>query len=215
MAKGRPSSKLRLAARLHGARVRHMLLTSGPNRLSKGWLVRRHHDDPVALRELGITLLNWPAAFDGLRIAHVSDLHFGELMPRERALGIVEMIRRARPDMVCNTGDLVDLEIDGAQEVAEAIASIRASYGNYFVLGNHDELKCGETLKRLVRRAGTTVLDSEVCVVRRGDEELRVGGIGWARTPSHCRSRIDDARLHVTQVVAALDPEAAGQEASS
>jgi len=31
----------------------------------------------------------------------------------------------------------------------------------------------------------------------------------------HCRSRIDDARLHVTQVVAALDPEAAGQEASS
>ena len=31
----------------------------------------------------------------------------------------------------------------------------------------------------------------------------------------HCRSRIDDASLHVTQVVAALDPEASGQEASS
>ena len=29
----------------------------------------------------------------------------------------------------------------------------------------------------------------------------------------HCRSRLDDARLQVTRVVAALDPEAAGQEA--
>ena len=31
----------------------------------------------------------------------------------------------------------------------------------------------------------------------------------------HCRSRLDDARLQVTRVVAALDPEAAGQEAGN
>ena len=31
----------------------------------------------------------------------------------------------------------------------------------------------------------------------------------------HCRSRLDDARLHVTRVIAALDTETAGQEAGT
>lgn len=191
MAIRRSTSKPRHGAGYHRARVRHLLLTSGPNRLSGGWLVRRHHDDPVVLRELEITLPNWPVAFDGLRIAHLSDLHVGELMPVDRALGIVDTIRRARPDMVCNTGDLADLRLEGVQDVAEAIAAIPARCGNFFVLGNHDELDCAESLKRLVRRAGTTVLDNEICILRRGDESLRVGGIDWARTPVHCRSCID------------------------
>lgn len=187
----RSASKPPRSVSFHRARVRHLLLTSGPNRLSGGWLIRRHHDDPVVLRELEISLPNWPVAFDGLRIAHLSDLHVGELMPVDRALGIVDTIRRARPDMVCNTGDLVDLQIDGVQKVVEAIAAIPAQCGNFFVLGNHDELDSAESLKRLVRRAGTTVLDNEICILRRGDESLRVGGIGWARTPVHCRSCID------------------------
>ena len=31
----------------------------------------------------------------------------------------------------------------------------------------------------------------------------------------HCRSRLDDARLHVTRVIAALDPEAAEQQSDN
>ena len=189
--KGSKTAARRRSGKYLRARVRHFLVTTGPNRLSRGWLVRRHHDDPVELNELEITLPNWPVAFDGLRIAHISDLHFGEIMPLDRAKSIVDIMARMQPDMVCNTGDLVDLACSGVEPVAEAIAAIKAPCGNYFVLGNHDELESSATVKRIVRNAGTTVLDNDICEVRRGKSVLRVGGIGWARSPAHCRSRID------------------------
>ena len=135
----------------------------------------------------------WPLAFDGLRIAHVSDLHFGELMPMDRALGIARLINEAKPDMLCNTGDLVDLDCAGVAPLVEALASVHAPLGNFFVMGNHDELDAGDHVERLMTDAGTTVLDDEICVIRRGDSALRVGGIGWARTGGHCRARIDRA----------------------
>ncbi len=185
------AGKRRRSAQYRRARIRHFLFTTGPNRLSRGWLVRKHHDNPVIARELEITMPRWPAAFDGLRIAHISDLHFGELMPLDRALGIVELIAAAQPDMVCNTGDLVDLDCCGVAPLAQAIGHIKAPCGNFFVPGNHDELDAPDQVNRLVNESGTTVLEDEICVIRRGEHELRVGGIGWARTPAHCQSRID------------------------
>jgi predicted MPP superfamily phosphohydrolase len=188
---GMDAGTRRRSVQYHRARIRHFLFTSGPNRLSRGWLVRRHHDDPVIARELEIAIPSWPEAFDGLRIAHVSDLHFGELMPLDRAIGIVDIIAAAEPDMVCNTGDLVDLDCHGVGPLAKAIGQIKAPCGNFFVPGNHDELDALDHVSRIVRDAGITVLDDEICVIRRGSETLRVGGIGWARTPVQCRNRID------------------------
>ena len=57
----------------------------------------------------------WPTAFDGIRIGHLSDIHGGDLMLADRALGVVEQLRSLRPDMICNTGDLVDLHWPGSR----------------------------------------------------------------------------------------------------
>ncbi len=181
----KPSVKLRKA------RIRHFLLTTGLNRLSRGWLYRRHHAEGVEIVEQEIIAAGWPKAFDGLRIGHISDIHVGDLMSADRAIGIVEQLAAAEPDMVCNTGDLVDLHWPGVEPVAEAIAAIKAPLGNFFVLGNHDELDSGEDVDRIVSTAGTTVLHDDVALITRGDDRLRVGGIGWARTPAQCRQRID------------------------
>jgi predicted MPP superfamily phosphohydrolase len=183
----------RASAKLRKARIRHFLLTTGPNRLTRGWFYRRHHAEDVLVREEEIIVPGWPTAFDGIRIGHISDIHVGDLMLADRALGVVEQLRSAAPDMICNTGDLVDLHWPGVEKVAEAIANIKAPLGNFFVLGNHDLLDSGDEVARIVSRAGTTVLQDEVAVVRRGEDELRIGGIGWARTPPQCKQRIDRA----------------------
>ncbi|MDP6311728.1 MAG: metallophosphoesterase family protein, partial [Phycisphaerales bacterium] len=118
-------------------------------------------------------------------------IHVGDLMSADRAIEIIEQLAAAAPDMVCNTGDLVDLYWPGVEPVAEAIAAIKAPLGNFFVLGNHDELDSSEDVDRIVSAAGTTVLHDDVALITRGDDRLRVGGIGWARTPAQCRQRID------------------------
>ena len=179
--------------KLRKARIRHFLITRGPNRITRGWANRRHQAAPIQVQSHEIFVPHWPAAFDGIRIGHISDLHFGDLLPLDRALEVVDMLRQAVPDMVCNTGDLVDLHWPGVEPVADALASIKAPLGNFFVLGNHDELDSGDDVERIVSAAGTTVLHDDVAVVRQGDESLRIGGICWARTPSQCRKRIDSA----------------------
>ncbi len=51
-------------------------------------MIRRHLDQEVAVREIDIASPLWPAAFDGLRIGHVTDFHLGDLLPVEKAVEI-------------------------------------------------------------------------------------------------------------------------------
>lgn len=185
--------KKKASVKLRKARIRHLLMTAGPNRITRGWFYRRHHAEGVLVRDEEIIAPDWPKAFDGIRIGHVSDLHVGDMMKPDRAIEIISQLHDERPDLVCNTGDLVDLHWPGVEPVADALAAIDAPLGNYFVTGNHDELDSGDDVERIVAEAGTTVLHDDVALVRRGDDTLRIGGIGWARTPSSCRSRIDRA----------------------
>ena len=89
-----------------------------------------------------------PDAFDGYRIAHVSDLHNAELGKDNEKL--LDMLREAKPDIIAITGDLIDsrnTDIDIALRFTKAAREIAPCY---YVTGNHearvseyDELKAG------------------------------------------------------------------------
>jgi uncharacterized protein len=90
-----------------------------------GWLRTR-------VLELPVTGL--PAALEGLRIAHLSDFHFGPVS-RGRAAGLraAEWVRQRRPELVVVTGDLLSRP-SGRSDLDAALAGLDA----YAVLGNHD-----------------------------------------------------------------------------
>ena len=89
-----------------------------------------------------------PEAFDGYRIAHVSDLHNAEMGNDNEKL--LDMLREAKPDIIAITGDLIDsrhTDIDIALRFTKAAMEIAPCY---YVTGNHearvseyDELKAG------------------------------------------------------------------------
>tara|TARA_B100001121_G_scaffold210045_1_gene183925 strand:- start:13186 stop:13977 length:792 start_codon:yes stop_codon:yes gene_type:complete len=163
----------------------------GPNRLTGGRLLDRHHAAGIVTRRIEIECPLWPRAFDGIRIAHISDFHIGDLLPMEKAMAVVEQLANERPDMICNTGDVIDLDCIDVGPLFRALQAIEPPLGNYLVLGNHDELDDPDRLRNIATASGITVLDdSTIRVVRNGDE-LTVGGIEWARTPQACRSRLD------------------------
>ena len=86
-------------------------------------------------RVLEVDVRGLPDAFEGLRIAHLSDFHLGPpsrgRVAVERA---VDWVEERRPDLVCVTGDLVSHP--------RGEARLRALLGRlgrpYVVLGNHD-----------------------------------------------------------------------------
>ena len=183
--------KRRRSVKFHKAKIRHSVFTVGADRLTGGWLSRRHAAQHPVKRHVEIATPAWPRELDGLRIGHVSDFHFGKLMSIEKALLAVESLREESPEIICNTGDLVDLECEGVEPLVQAFAELEPPLGNYFVLGNHDELDSAEDVSRLVTEGGLRVLRDEVVTINRDGQELRIGGIDWARSPQQCRGRIE------------------------
>jgi hypothetical protein len=187
----RPERRNGRSAKYRRAALRHLFFTAGPNRLSGGRLLRRHLAQEVHIREIELRSETWPRAFDGLRIAHVSDLHVGDLLPVERAVRIVEQVRELEPDLVACTGDVVDLDNHLAPPVLAALRAIDAPLGNMMVLGNHDYLDDGETLAAMAREAGLTVLRDEAVEIIRGGGRLVVGGVDWGRTVRECTQHVE------------------------
>ncbi len=170
-------------SKFHRAKLRQIIFTKAIDRITQGRLTRRHLEQPIAFREIEIAVPNWPRAFDGLRIGHLSDLHWGELMPMSRAVELVSRLDAARIDLLACTGDVVDLEWKGCEPLLAAMGGVRAPMGRYLVLGNHDHLDDAAAFSAAASRHRLEVLHQKVIVRRRDKHDLRVAGIDWHKSP--------------------------------
>jgi predicted MPP superfamily phosphohydrolase len=202
-----PSSK-RQSRKFRRAKARHLLFTTGPNKLSRGRLFKNHFDKSLSLHETTITTPKWPVAFDGLRIGHVSDFHLGDLMPIEQAKQAIQLLAKQEPDIVVCTGDVVDLHIGGAEELLEELASIRAPFGTMLVLGNHDELDCASTLSSIAMNAGITLLRDATCQVQFNGNQLNIAGIDWAKSAKQCKLKVNSVCKEDTHLLLSHNPKA-------
>lgn len=201
------------SAKFKRAKIRHKLFTTGPNHLSGGRLFAKHFDQSIQLNEIDIVSPVWPTAFDGLRIGHVSDFHLGDLMPIERAKRAIEMVQAHRPDIVACTGDVVDLHLDGAEELLSSLATINAPLGTMLVFGNHDELECASTLSSLAIDAGVVLLRDTACQLQHRGQTLRVAGIDWANSTRKCAKKVDLVCDHQIDLLLSHNPKAFKQAA--
>jgi uncharacterized protein len=90
------------------------------------------------VRLVNINLPKLPMAFEGMRIVQISDLHLGSwasVDPIEEVAGIISDLE---PDLVLFTGDIVNYSTNEAFRFREILKSIRAKYGVFAILGNHD-----------------------------------------------------------------------------
>ncbi len=180
----------------------------GPDRLSGGKINRRHLAQDVSVHEIDVSCPLWPAAFDGLRIGHVSDFHLGELLPLDRALEVIERLSEQNPDLIALTGDIVDLDNTEAGPLLEAIGAIKPPMGSFLVLGNHDDLHDADGLVRMAADAGLGVLRNEAIEINRNGHRLVVAGIDWARSAVACAREVDLACGDFTHLLLAHNPKA-------
>lgn len=151
----------------------------------------------LKVRHVEFVSSDLPAAFDGYRIVHFSDVHAGSLTGfRARLLDrAVDSINAQHADMAVFTGDIQNMsphELDAAQP---ALSSIRANDGVFAVLGNHDYMrykKASADDRRLndmqtqsrIRSMGWTLLMNEHRTVHRQGDSIVVAG-----TEDNCPSR--------------------------
>lgn len=135
---------------------------------------------------------NIPAAFDGYKIVHISDLHLSTFDDNPQKLTqIVDQINHLKPDLVCFTGDLVTTGVDEAQPYTLPLQNIKASDGVVSVLGNHDFLIYARQFKNKSEREnallalcdyeqntlGWYLLRNENRVIRHGSDQITIIGV--------------------------------------
>ncbi|MFC0875017.1 metallophosphoesterase [Saccharicrinis sp. FJH2] len=86
-----------------------------------------------------IKFKNLPDAFDGYKIIQISDIHLGNYNKEyHRLYPIINMINDENPDLILFTGDLVNNFSDETIGWAPVFNKLKAKYGKYSILGNHD-----------------------------------------------------------------------------
>jgi hypothetical protein len=78
------------------------------------------------------------SALSQLSIVHLTDIHVGPFMPPEELAAYVEATNRLQPDLIALTGDFVSFSADELAPCVETLAGLRARYGIFACLGNHD-----------------------------------------------------------------------------
>lgn len=90
------------------------------------------------IKRVPLTYDNLPAAFDGLKIAHITDIHCGSFDNPAAVLKGVQKIMAEQPDIIFFTGDLVNNIAPEVVPYKEIFKQLRAPLGVFAVLGNHD-----------------------------------------------------------------------------
>lgn len=103
-----------------------------------------------------------------LRIALLSDIHYGSLVSTANLSILCRKVREQQPDLILLAGDLIDnsLQLIRQTEFAAQMSSLRAPLGVYAVLGNHELVNADaqETVS-FYRSAGIRVLQDETLIL--------------------------------------------------
>ena len=130
----------------------------------------------LELNTYTITREKLPEAFNGYRIAHISDLHNAEMGKDNEKL--LSMLREAEPDIIAITGDLIDsrdTNIEIALHFAKEAVKIAPCY---YVTGNH-EARVSEynDLKEGLNELGVIVLEDEKVEIEQYGEKIVLLGV--------------------------------------
>ncbi len=161
--------------------------------------VEPHWDEVVALE---MPLPRLEKAFDGYRIAQLSDMHLGDGMSRARLDGIVEKTNNLGADLIVLTGDYVSG--DGARwakDITGALSNLQARDGVMAVLGNHDIWADAKVIRRALRDAGIRELNNDVHILRRGHAQTFIVGLD---DPWYGKPKLEPILAHLPAKGAAI-----------
>lgn len=81
------------------------------------------------LREREVRLAGLGADLDGLRVAVLTDTHFGPIDRSRWSARVVEVVNGLRPDVVVHLGDLADGSVARRHPQVDPLGDVRASRG--------------------------------------------------------------------------------------
>lgn len=176
-----------------------------------GFLYVQNKDIVVHKHRLDFAFL--PKEFDEFKIVHLSDLHNRRFGRGQRRL--IELVRKAKPDIIAMTGDMIDGILYRPEPTLELIRGLHDIAPIYYVAGNHELVRSEyAAFKKELIELGVHMLDDRSETIMREDKMLAVAGLDdYARpgedidpqktihrTLTHVRGAIDERAFKILLV---------------
>ena len=153
------------------------------------------------VKKIKLSFKNLPAAFKGMRMVHISDIHSGSFQDIRAVNKGIDLILKQQPDLIVFTGDLVNDRASEMEPYQNSFGRLTAPLGVFSTLGNHDygdyvqwpsaQAKYDnlEALKKVHATMGWRLLMNEHVVLEKNGEKIALLGIeNWgakARFPKY------------------------------
>ena len=130
----------------------------------------------IRITNIELEMSKLPKSFDGFKIVHLSDLHSKRFGNDQKPL--VSKIKKAKPDLIVFTGDLVDSKHYVEENSLMLINEILKIAPVYFVTGNHEKWSGNfDILEQRLKKQGVKILRNDSVKIKRADEEIQIIGI--------------------------------------
>ncbi len=152
-----------------------------------------------------------PEAFDGFTITQISDIHSGSFTDKSKVQYALDLVTDQQSDLLLFTGDIVNNKAEEMDEFIDMFSNLKAPYGQYSILGNHDygdyaEWKTKadkknnfEAIKSIHKKIGFDLLLNESRFIEKDNQKLALVGVenwgkGWKQVGD-----LEKASEHVNQ----------------
>jgi len=160
-----------------------------------------------------VKLKNLPEDFNGYRIVHLSDTHFGEFHLKLRDDLVLSKVKEIKPDLIVFTGDIVSSK-RSVEEAIDFIKKLASIAKVIIVLGNWDYSSGASEilLHKLCSLENVTVLVNNYAVVSRGKSSLYVVGVDDPYTRrSNLSKALENIPQNSTKILLAHSPQIIGE----
>lgn len=135
-----------------------------------------------------------PKAFNGFTITQISDVHSGSLGSKKAIQKGIDLINAQKADLFVFTGDLVNNKAGEIEPWIPFFAQIKAKFGKFSILGNHDYGDYVQWSNDLVKKGNLLILkkhhatigfklllDEHVEIKKDGEKIILAGVENWGK----------------------------------
>jgi len=118
-----------------------------------------------------------------LRVVQLTDIHAGHYMTRREMRHYADEVMALEPELFVLTGDFVSNSIEFLPGCLEEMVRVRARYGTFATLGNHEHWVAGlRRIQAIFRQYEIPLLQNTHRVIRTGQGSFAVAGIDDIRS---------------------------------
>ncbi|SHG24472.1 metallophosphoesterase [Ornithinibacillus halophilus] len=169
----------------------------------------------LAIKQETIRSQKIPSSFNDFKIVQFSDTHIGFHYSIEQFNDLIKQMNTLNPDIVVFTGDLVDepSEYQWDNHIIQSLKNIKASYGKYWIYGNHDHGGYGtDIIKQVMEKSDFQLLMNNHHQIEIGNDRITLAGIDDVMLGKpNLTKTLDTANPDLFTILLAHEPDFADQ----